>query len=231
MIKTTKYEPSPFALAPQSFAKALPRHCEVTDEDLATIKIPGWRYDAIDNAVLRMYEKADVHTIPLSGLDIALRLNYSITPYRAFGQRICDELLKASPDALSGLFRGAERDVIFYNDRQPPHRVNFSLLHEIGHIELGHKEQSPLAEIEANHFAAVALCPTALLEHYKINDPKKVSELFNISLKCAVNRLKSLNNSKLIQKSAMSLAFAKAVIERLRFEKMVNVDLFGEYVF
>ena len=225
-----QYKPSPFALADKSFRKALPTRTVTTDEDLVKIRLPGYRYDAIEQAVIRMYEKADVHLMPLPVLDVATSLGCSIIPFRSFGPRINDVLLQASQDAVTMQFLGSTRPAILYNDRQPPARINFSILHEIGHIELGHKEQSQLAELEANHFAAVALCPLDLLEHYHLSDAKKVVELFNISDDCAKNRLRALTNSRNVPRSSTRIQFRRAIIERFQFKRPLQLNLFGEYV-
>lgn len=226
-----QYTPSPFALAEQALLAAIPKRIATTDEDLAKIKLPGCRYDAIHQAVLRMYEQANAHTMPLPVLDIASGIGCSIIPYRSFGPRIHDVLMQASPDAVTLQFRGAARSAVLYNDRQPSARINFSLLHEFGHIELGHKEQSQLAELEANHFAAIALCPLDLLDHYHISDPKKIIDLFNISDDCARNRLRALNNSRNVPRSTARIQFRRAVIERFQFKRPPQLNLFGEYVF
>lgn len=226
-----QYQASPFALAEQALFAAIPKQVIVSDEDLAKIKLPGCRYDAIHQAVLKMYEQANACTMPLPVLDIASGIGCSIIPYRSFGPRIHAVLMQASPDAVTLQFRGSTRSAVLYNDRQPSLRINFSLLHEFGHIELGHKEPSQLAELEANHFAAVALCPLDLLDHYHISDPKKVSELFNVSDDCARNRLRALKNSRDVPHSFARIQFRRAVIERFKFKRMPQVNLFGEYVF
>ena len=178
-----------------------------------------------------MYEKTNTRIIPIPVLDIVNGLGCSIIPYRSFGPRFNDVLLKASQDAVTLQFIGATRSAILYNDRQPATRINFSILHEVGHIELGHKEQSKLAEYEANHFAAVALCPLDLLEHYHISEPKKVAELFDISDECARHRLDALNNSRNVPRSTARIQFRRAIIERFKFKRTAQIDLFGNYVF
>lgn len=226
-----QYSPSPFALADQSLLAALPTQTFEAAEDLAKIKLPGFRYDAIHQAVLRMYEKVDARIMPLQVLDVANGLGCSIIPYRSFGPRVHDVLLQASPDAVTMQFFGSARPAILYNDRRPAARTNFSILHEIGHIELNHKEQSQLAEVEANHFAAVALCPLDLLEKYHIFEPQKVAEIFNVSDDCARNRLRALSNSRNVRHSNSRLQFRHAIIERFHFKRIIQRDLFGEYVF
>ena len=81
-----EYEETPFASAAQSFASALPKRIDTTDEDIAKIVVSGWRYDEIAEAVLNMYEKADARVMPLPVFDIANALGYSPIPYRAYGR-------------------------------------------------------------------------------------------------------------------------------------------------
>ncbi len=220
--------PTPFALGAQSFSASLPSPCQIDEEDVSlSIKIPGWRYDAIDQTVLKMYEKTDARVFPLPVFDIANRLDCSVIPYRSFGKQIHDALLDVSTDAFLGQFWGNIRPVILYNDRQPSTRINFSILHEIGHLELGHKEPSQLAEKEANHFAAVALCPIDLLDHYRISDPHQASDIFNISEECARNRLKALNRSRQKRPSDSRIDFRRKLIERFSLNRPIQINLQG----
>lgn len=223
-----EYKPSPFALAADAFAKALPIKVDMPDEDSAPIKLPRWRYDGIVCAVLEMFKKVDARIMPLPVFDIANSLGCSLVPYRAYGPRIHDVLMAASQDAFSMQFMGSSRSVILYNDRMISTRINYSIMHEIGHIELGHKEQSPLAEKEANYFAGVALCPIALLLHYGITDAKSVCELFNVSAEFAKNRLRAAKNRLEYGRGGLGKGFDKAFIERFKFKNAIQLDLFKD---
>ena len=222
-----KYDQTPFALAPASFARAMPNPVVVSDDDLAKIELPGWRYDQIMEAVLSMYDKVDAHLMPLPVFDIANGLEYSIVPYRAYGSRLHEVLLKTSEDALTLQFRGSSRPVILYNDRRPPKRINYSILHEIAHNELGHQEHCPLAEKEANYFAGLALCPVDLLDHYGIRDVQKIAQLFNVSDEFSSNRLKTLHNRRRATFSEVARRFRRNVITRFHFKKAFQMDLFA----
>ena len=232
-MKQQMYPPSPFEFADKAFADALPMPIETTDDEFVKIKLPGDRYDEIEEAVVRMYEKANADIIPLPVFDISNGLGYSLVPYRAFGPRIHDVLLKASMDAVTMQFNGSTRPVILYNDRIIPTRINFSIMHEIAHNELGHKEPSQVAEIEANHFAVEALCPMALLEHYHISETKKIIKLFNISEDCANNRAKTIRNriSRSFSISPKCRRLRDGIIARFKFATRFQRDLFGELVF
>ena len=232
-MKEQTYPPSPFELADKAFADALPIPVRTIDDDLVKVRLPGSRYDEIEEAVVRMYEKANADIIPLPVFDISNGLGYSLIPYRAFGPRIHDVLIKASMDAVTMRFNGSSRPAILYNDRIISTRVNFSIMHEIAHNELGHKEPSQLAEIEANHFAAEALCPMALLEHYHISETQKIIKIFNISEDCASNRAKTMRNRTLrsLSISPRCRRLRDNIIARFKFAARFQRDLFGELVF
>lgn len=223
------YEPSPFALSADAFAKALPVKVEIRDEDAAPIILPKWRYDEIACAVLEMYEKTNACVMPLPVFDIANSLGCSLVPYRAYQQRFIDILLAASQDAFTMQFSGSSTPVILYNDRRIPTRINYSIMHELGHISLGHKEPSLLAEKEANYFAGVALCPVALLIHYNLTDARKVSELFNVSDEFARNRLRAAKNR--LESGHMNLkkGYDRAFIERFQFNRTFQLELFKDF--
>ncbi len=68
------------------------------------------------------------------------------------------------------------------------------ITHEIGHILLGHKQESDLARIQANYFAAYALAPSPIIHLYDIEDYVELAEIFNISKECAMLCASRYNN-------------------------------------
>jgi len=76
---------TPSPLADCAFSEALPKSAEISKKELDKIKIPGWRYDQIDKAVLDMFEKADVKTMPLPVFDLGKKLNCVFISYGALG--------------------------------------------------------------------------------------------------------------------------------------------------
>ena len=58
-------------------------------------------------------------------------------------------------------------------------------MHEIGHIVLGHSEESDLAEAEANFFAKFALAPPVLIHKLGANSPQEVAEKFDLGIQFA----------------------------------------------
>ena len=219
---------SPFALAAESFAAALPKRVFRINDEFRPVELPKWRYGEITMAVLNMFEKVDARVMPIPVFDIANGLGYSVVPYRAYGQRIHDVLLAASKDALTMQFWGSDNPVILYNDRMIPTRINFSIMHEIAHNELGHKEPSELAEKEAHYFAGVALCPMALLIHYGIMDARRIAEVFNVSDEFAKNRLRAAKNRIGSGRLNLNNGIDRAFIERFSFKASIQLDLFQD---
>lgn len=61
-----------------------------------------------------------------------------------------------------------------------------SILHEIGHAVLGHKETGgDIAEAEANFFAKYAAAPPPLVHTIQPQGPEDIYHIFNISYEAA----------------------------------------------
>ena len=99
-------------------------------------------------------------------------------------------------------------------------------MHEVAHNELCHAEPSPLAEKEANYFAGLALCPVDLLEHYGIENPQTITQLFNVSEEMAVNRIRTLHNRRGVRRNDAARRFREYVVSRFRFKDAFQLDLF-----
>lgn len=219
-----------FASSMDTFAAILPKRIDVPEDEICSVEIPGWRYDEIREAVLKMYQDVDARIMPLPVFDIAIKLGCALIPYRAFGKSVHDALMSASPDAVL-LLRGfsPKQAVICYNDRKPINRIHYSLMHEVGHLCLNHGEHCPLAEKEANHFAAVALCPIVLLEEYGITNALQVERLFEVSAEFANNRIAALNrrHGRIRCENERDRAFRKAVLKRFHFRDGIQMELFS----
>ncbi len=58
-------------------------------------------------------------------------------------------------------------------------------MHEVGHIDLGHKCESDLARKMADYYAGYALAPSPLIEKYASKNSLNISSTFWVSLECA----------------------------------------------
>ena len=73
----------------------------------------------------------------------------------------------------------------FCNDNKSVERIRFTILHEIGHYILKHKQQSCLAEAEANFFAKYLIAPPILIHRINPSDYMEIAKIFKISEECA----------------------------------------------
>ena len=99
----------------------------------------------------------------------------------------------STPISGSGYDNGGWR--IAYNDDQsrPYGRVNFTILHELGHIVLNHTEDSDYADKGADFFAKFAQCPPVLIHKLGIRDVGGIMNHFDISYGAACNALDYYN--------------------------------------
>lgn len=109
-----------FKTAPDKLLATLPKRVELTNEDEKKIVLPSWRYVEIEDAILALFRKVDVHFIPLDPLAIAQTIGCGPFPYRTFGRLVYPVLKKASPDALT-VWLG-EIPAILFDDRRPEAR-------------------------------------------------------------------------------------------------------------
>ena len=135
--------------------------------------------EKIINTVSAIYRNLDITEFPIDCKAIIISLGYKLIPYSALSyskQRAC---IRISSDAFTA---GSN---IYYNDTEPPRRIRFTLMHELGHAVLGHKSGSPEEEHEADTFASWMLCPRVdlcLCEHLTTSE---LSNRYDISLTAA----------------------------------------------
>lgn len=215
-----------FKTAPEKLSSALPKRVELTDEDGRKIELPKWRYAEIEDAILALFREVDARFIPLDPLAIAQAIGCGPIPYRTFGPIALREFKKASPDALTLWIW--DKPTILFDDRKPANRCQFSMMHEIAHVRLGHREHSKLAEIEANYFAAAALCPLVLLSRSGLVDVSEVARHFGVSEDCARLRLEALAKWKLIPVGLRNAKFGREILDRFSLKIPVQTLLFEE---
>jgi Zn-dependent peptidase ImmA (M78 family) len=125
-----------------------------------------------------------IRCVPISGFEIALRMGVKVIPYSAFTPEKRGLLLKKSEDGFS-VEKEPGQWFIYYNDTRGYKRTNNTIMHEIGHIVLDHSEDSALAEMEVNFFAKYALVPPVLVHKFGLSDPRRISDVFEVSLEAA----------------------------------------------
>ncbi|MBQ9209537.1 MAG: ImmA/IrrE family metallo-endopeptidase [Oscillospiraceae bacterium] len=152
------------------------------------MRLSGNRYDEIEREVIKLFTKLMINRLPVDCYEICKQLGIEVVPYSMMSEKKRKMLTMASEDGCHALWEideGVYVIVIYYNDEMPGRRIRFTIMHELGHIILGHSEHSDLAESEANYFAKYALAPPPLVHKLKIDDYMELAEEFDISRECA----------------------------------------------
>lgn len=173
------------------------------------MKIPTYaRYDYCNKKACEFLEEYDIHSFPFNVEKIIHDSKWGLVTYSELMKQFsCDRdtviRCLGSEDGYTQL-----DDVnycIAYNDEeQLGDRKRFTLMHEIGHIYLGHlidfeatrlyrgsltKQENRVLENEANAFARNVLVPTTLLCQLKNKNASNISKQFGITYKAAETRL------------------------------------------
>jgi Zn-dependent peptidase ImmA (M78 family) len=150
------------------------------------MKLSDERYEEIKNIVADIFVKLNISHTPINGFEIARKLNIHVIPYSSC--KSPKKLIEINEDGIciedkTGVL------YIFYNDNKSIERINWTILHEIGHIVLGHSEHCSLAEAEADFFAKFAIAPPVIIAHYNPSTIKEMQTIFCISREAAFNSL------------------------------------------
>lgn len=160
----------------------------IDNDKLIMFKIPQWRYDEIEKKVVEMYVEQGIHSFPIDPFKILEKKGYTLIPFSRFCIEERPEIVNDDNDAFSFFSPQNKTYFIVYNDEKPLPRIRFTLMHELGHIELGHKGESELAEKEADTYAGYALAPSPLMSGYRLGYLEDFMTKFWISRECAVVR-------------------------------------------
>ncbi|MCQ2482260.1 MAG: ImmA/IrrE family metallo-endopeptidase [Clostridia bacterium] len=148
----------------------------------------------IESAVKAVYARTKINEFPID-IDSVYRcydisvIKYSDLPYVDIIRAVA-----ASEDGFCGQING--HYVVFYNDSVSEVRIRFTLMHELGHIVLGHDKQGRREEAEANYFASQMLVPDSALEYMLAtvtkgnentveNIVEQITAGFRVSTQCA----------------------------------------------
>lgn len=147
-------------------------------------KLTDDEYEFIKGEVAHIIEKYRIKCIPVSGFEIACKLNISIIAYSGLSGQSLEAAMKASLDGFFLEYKG--REYIFYNDMYRSYeRQNWTILHELGHIVLDHTGHSDRDEAEADFFAKYAIAPPVLIDKIQDKSPNGILEAFDISEEAA----------------------------------------------
>jgi hypothetical protein len=156
------------------------------------VRLRNERYEEIKADIIDMYEECEVHVFPLDAFEIADKLRYNVFPYSQLPLEKRAECRNLSKDGCSELdlnpATGMYEYNIFYNDAVGTldSRIQFTIMHEIGHIRLGHLDDDSdkpedEMESEANFYAAYGIAPPPMIDFFDCESPEDISECFHIS--------------------------------------------------
>lgn len=172
----------------------------------------------IEESILDTFEAAGINSFPIDVFDLCHKLKIRVLKYSAYPNNDIDY----SDDAFSFYNPKNQEFVIAYNDAIESARVNFSIMHEIGHIQLDH-DRSKLTEaekeVEADTFAQKALAPVGVILKLGLKTDIQISSVFNVSLPCA--RVITTNLSFILKYPALRLNEINSPITAL-FEESIN---------
>lgn len=152
------------------------------------------RYEEIKRTISELYCDYEISAIPISVERLASKMNILLVPYSEFDSEKREALLRASEDGFSFYNSDKKQFSIYYNDsKRTRQRIRFTIMHEIGHIALGHGQSCDRTESEADFFARNALAPLPLLIVNNIRSVEEIAEIFNISFECSKNVYRTLN--------------------------------------
>lgn len=153
-------------------------------DELSKIVLPNKVYSDICTKVVDLFKKLNINSLKrIDPFYIASKCGYILHPYSSGSVAQRKGIDNYNCDGYSYLYKGMFH--IVYDDRQHLFRQRFTIMHEIGHIILGHYHESDLANMMANYFASYALAPYPIIDIYDISDYMMLAERFTISNDCA----------------------------------------------
>lgn len=163
-----------------------------------TGRLPSWRYEEIKKILSALLCLCHVTHFPISGFEIAHELGIRVIPYSHVSEKLREAYETASHDGFH-IIDPKMHITIYYNDGMPYERVNFTLLHEIAHIVLGHLEHSELAEKEANFAGGFMAAPPAVLDLINPQSPREVALVCQLSRQASIHAFNRLQSWRFIK--------------------------------
>ena len=177
-------------------------------------KIPDKpRFDYVTQTAYKFLLECGYSKFPISPYDVLDELKDHVVclPWSKAKKVMKSEdpfhLRRLQAEGRTVRMRGTGMYYIVYDDVRgnSPDRISWTIMHEIGHIILGHlvefsetalnrggmtSKQYGVLEVEAHYFAAEFLMPTAVLRHYTRITVDEIALLFGVSAKAAEKKYK-----------------------------------------
>lgn len=136
----------------------------------------------INILIADVYTRCNIKSFPFDCKKVLQIYGFSCKGYSTISDKQKAICLRVSNDAC--IFD----NVIYYNDRKSHHRIVFTLMHELGHILLGHTKRGKKEEDEADLFASMILAPRIVIHNLHFKTADEIHDYFDISISAA-NRI------------------------------------------
>lgn len=146
--------------------------------------------DDIMEKIVSVYERCNITTFPLNCSSILETYGFRLYTYEQLKKqnlRLHQMCIFYSNDS----FRF--EDMIAYNERRNRPRIRFSLMHELGHVVLGHEIDTQANEDEANLFASNILAPRIIIHKGQYRTADDIHLTFGLSYEASNRALASYN--------------------------------------
>lgn len=191
------------------------------------MKIPEKaRYEVATNKAHQFIEEYKINSFPVDPFNLAKKMEIPLTSYSELSSingQTTEFIIEqfGSEDGFT-IFQNGRYSIVYNDDlTNSDKRLNFTLLHEFGHIYLGHfkfkktlllrnnlaEHEYKVLENEADCFARNVLSPAPIVNNLGFKHPGIISNIFNISFQAAKARLGYLEND--IYYSKRSLSYGK----------------------
>lgn len=131
----------------------------------------GRHYEEIEEEAEDLVEALDLFLFPLNSFEVAKKLNIKLIKYSEIANEEDRKYIESKmADGCSTLNKNGY--VIFYNEHQKPDQIDFTIWHEIAHIQLGHIDSEcvmpyRMQEYEANHYATYIIALISTLQIFR----------------------------------------------------------------
>ncbi|MCQ2534055.1 MAG: ImmA/IrrE family metallo-endopeptidase [Clostridia bacterium] len=160
----------------------------------------------ITEKVQQIYDVLNITKVPIDPERILHNLGIDLIKYSELPMIDIVKAIETSMDGFCGILKG--RWTVFYNDSLPVNRIRFTLMHELGHIALGHTSSDVRSERQANMFSSFMLMPREYVVNYLTNNDininsielasEKISTSFMVSREAARIAIYDIKNRHLI---------------------------------
>lgn len=149
------------------------------------MKLSGKRYESIKKDVVKTYKEYGIDKIPINPFKLAEKMGVSLIKYSKMNDKDASFLEEIYPDGFISL----DKTKIYYNDKRIPNKIKYTILHELGHKVRNHHEECPLAEAEADFFAAYGIAPPPLVDFFDISEYTDIVNIFETTIDCGIHSM------------------------------------------